>query len=77
MVVLPSEKKLWEKISVDDMSEESDDADDTNTLVVHRFPWCSLDIIVLLCLHLYCALEMCQFMDSRYSQIHLIQILLI
>ena len=70
--MLPSEKRLWEKISVDDMSEESDDADDTNTLVVHKFPWRSLGItVLLLCLFLYCSLEMCQFLeklDLRYQE---------
>ena len=39
LVVLDSEKKYWEKLSVDFMTEESDDNDDTNALIVHQLQW--------------------------------------
>ena len=33
--------KYWKNLSVNEMSEESDDPEDPNTLVVHKLPWCS------------------------------------
>ncbi len=39
VVVTESEMKYWEKLSTNDMSEESDDPKDPNTLIVHKLPW--------------------------------------
>ena len=36
IVVKQSEMKYWEKLRIDDMSEESDDPDDPNTLIIHK-----------------------------------------
>lgn len=41
VVVRPTEMKYWKHISIDEMSEESDDPEDPNTLVIHKLPWCS------------------------------------
>ena len=39
IVVKQSEMKYWEKLCIDDMSEESDDPNDPNTLIVHKLQW--------------------------------------
>ena len=41
-VVLSSEKELWHSLCINDMSEESDDDSDPNTLIIHKLPWRSL-----------------------------------
>ena len=33
--------KYWDKLSVDEMSEEYDDPEDPNNLIIHKLPWCS------------------------------------
>ena len=38
IVVKQSEMKYWEKLCIDDMSEESDDTN-PNTLIVHKLQW--------------------------------------
>ena len=37
--VLKSEEKYWKAVTLDHMSEESDDAKDPNAIVVHHLPW--------------------------------------
>lgn len=44
VVVRPNEMKYWEKLTIDEMSEESDDPGDPNTLIVHKLSWCSQGI---------------------------------
>ena len=39
LVVLPNEMNHWKHISVDFMTEESDDSDDPNVLVIHELTW--------------------------------------
>lgn len=41
VVVKESEIKYWKDLSLEYMSEESDDPGDLNTLVVHKLLWCS------------------------------------
>jgi len=47
IVVKPSEMKYWDKLTIDDMSEESDDPNDPNTLIVHKLQWRSQGMCVL------------------------------
>ena len=39
MVVLESEREKWKQLSVDFMSEESDDTEDPHTIVLHPLQW--------------------------------------
>lgn len=39
VVVLESEKKYWKELSVEFMSDESDDENDSNTFVIHQLSW--------------------------------------
>ena len=39
LVVLPNEMNHWKQISVDFMTDESDDSDDPNVLVIHELTW--------------------------------------
>ena len=39
VVVLESEKDQWKQLSIDYMSEESDDTDDNQAVVVHPPQW--------------------------------------
>ncbi len=41
LVVKPEELVHWKGVTIDDMSEESDDADNGNNIIVHKFMWCS------------------------------------
>ena len=36
-----SEIQYWQDLSIDFMSEESDDPSDCNNLIIHRLPWLS------------------------------------
>lgn len=33
--------QYWNDLSIDFMSEESDDPDDSNCLIIHKLPWVS------------------------------------
>jgi len=44
LVVQPDEVPYWSQLTVDDMSEESDDAGNPNNLIIHKFTWCSQGI---------------------------------
>ena len=33
--------QYWNDLSIDFMSEESDDPDDSNSLIIHKLPWVS------------------------------------
>ena len=44
-MVRPGEMKYWEDITIDEMSEESDDPEDPNTLIVHKLQWCSQGVL--------------------------------
>lgn len=46
-MVSRSEKKYWEDLSIDYMSEESDSPDCANTLVIHKLPWRSEGVYVI------------------------------
>lgn len=37
--------KYWEKLTIDGMSEESDDLSDTNSLIVHKLSWRSQGVL--------------------------------
>ena len=39
VVVLESEKKYWKELSVEFMSDESDDEQDSNTFIIHQLSW--------------------------------------
>ena len=39
LVVMESEIKYWSQLTVDFMTEESDNDDDGNILVVHQLQW--------------------------------------
>ena len=38
-VIRDEELKYWEQLSLDYMTEESDDASDPNCIVEHKLPW--------------------------------------
>ena len=38
-MVLESETEFWNKLSIDYMTEESDDEDDPGKIVVRHIPW--------------------------------------
>ena len=40
-----------EKLTVDEMSEESDDPDHPNNLIVHKLPWCSKGLYTCIIMH--------------------------
>ena len=46
VVVLEGEMKYWKHITIDYMSEEFDDLDDANVLVVHPLPWRSQSMYI-------------------------------
>lgn len=39
VVVMESEKKYWKELSVEFMSDESDDDNDSNIFIVHQLSW--------------------------------------
>ena len=41
-VILDEELKYWEQLSLDYMTEESDDARDPNCIIEHKLPWRSV-----------------------------------
>ena len=45
MVVQPSEMKYWRSLTIDEMSEESDDPEDCNSLILHKLPWRSQGVL--------------------------------
>ena len=49
-MVRPTEMKYWEKLTVNEMSEESHDPEDPNTLIVHKLPWRSQGVLMKLAL---------------------------
>lgn len=78
MVVRESETKFWQALSLEYMSEESDDPDDSNSLIVHKLPWCSLGKCRM-CIYakshtfmsMLCNVELTRFMgklDARYEE---------
>ena len=38
-MVQSSENKYWEQLTLEYMTEESDDSDDPAVIVEHQFPW--------------------------------------
>lgn len=38
-VILNEEEKYWNDLSLEFMTEESDDEDDPNSIIEHKLPW--------------------------------------
>ena len=47
IVVREGEMKYWQQLSIDFMSEESDDPADSNSLIVHKHPWSSQGMLLV------------------------------
>ena len=45
-MVRESEKQYWKGLSVDFMTDESDDEDDGNCIIEHKLPWRSTGVYV-------------------------------
>lgn len=43
--VLKTEEKYWKALTIEHMSEESDDTNDNNVIVIHHLPWRSTGTI--------------------------------
>lgn len=39
MVVQEAEAKHWKQLGIEYMTEESDDPNDANSIVIHSLPW--------------------------------------
>ena len=76
VVVREAEMKYWQELSVDFMSLESDDPDDSNSLIVHKLPWCSNSMFSIpVFASLICVTPIClgltrfiEKLDARYEE---------
>ena len=59
-VILSDELQYWDDLSLEFMTEESDDEDDFNCIIEHKLPWRSTGMsIILVTVYNVCILASC------------------